>query len=423
MTTPKRPKLLTISPRETSRINQLLRAEFTSGLFVILAAALGFFAANSALSEQYFALRDFTIGPESLHLNLSIGTWAADGLLAVFFFIVGLELKREFAFGALSKLSNAIVPVAAAAGGVIVPALIYSAFTFGTPEARGWAIPTATDIAFAVAVLGLIAPRIPPALRVFLLTLAVVDDLIAIAIIAVFYTDELHFFSLALSLGVIVVFGVVAQFASHVLIRAKWAAWLVLLPIGVVAWALMHASGVHATIAGVLLAFTVPVATRASRRAKQADGSEQQEGYDLAGSFAERFALLSSLVAVPIFAFFAAGVSISGDSRFPFDPIAYGILVGLVIGKPVGIATTTWLITKFTQAELGEAVSWRQIIGVAALGGIGFTVSLLVTDLSFTNAADADTARLAVMVGSLIAAALASLFLARRNRTPVSSES
>ena len=404
-TQPGRPRyrriLALTTHREVVRVNRLLRAELIGGIIIIIAAALGIIAANSPLAEAYFALRDTRIGPEALHLDLSIGAWASDGLLAIFFFMVGLELKREFVEGALSKFSTAVVPVAAAFGGVAVPALIYAAFNAGTPTAHGWAIPTATDIAFAVAVLGLLAPRIPVALRMFLLTLAVVDDLIAIAIIAVFYTEEVSLVPLGLSLIPMAAYLLLARTFPTQLARSGWAPWLIMLPLGIIAWALFHASGIHATIAGVILAFLVPVA---------------KDGAVLAEVFEHRFRPLSTGIAIPIFAFFASGVAIGGVDGFPFAPVSMGVIVGLVLGKPIGITLTTWLITKFTRAELDPAVRWIELIGVASLAGVGFTVSLLITDLSFEDPAHADTARLAVMVGSLIAIIVASLFLVRRPR-------
>ncbi|RGE23662.1 Na+/H+ antiporter NhaA [Leucobacter sp. wl10] len=394
--------LALVNRREAARVSRLLRAEVPGGILVMAAALAGFIAANSPVADRYSALRDTRIGPGSLGLDLSVGSWASDGLLAIFFFMVGLELKREFVSGALRRFSTAVVPVAAAFGGVAVPALVYAAFNAGTPAVRGWAIPTATDIAFAVAVLGLIAPRIPPALRMFLLTLAVVDDLIAITIIAVFYTSDIELWALAAAAAAILLYALVARRFAAPLARSPWAPWLVLLPIGIAAWALVHASGVHATIAGVALAFTVPVSGR--------------DGTRLAEILEHRFRPLSSGVAVPVFAFFAAGVAVGGDSRFPLDPIALGVVAGLVLGKPIGISLTTWLLTRFTRASLDPSVRWRELIGVGALAGVGFTVSLLVTELSFEYAADADTARLAVMAGSLLAVAAASALLSRRCR-------
>lgn len=389
-----------VNKREAARVSRLLRAELVGGVIIMVAALLGFIAANSPLADSYFGLRDLKIGPESLHLNLSIGQWASDGLLAIFFFMVGLELKREFIAGSLRRFSTAVVPVAAAFGGVAVPALLYMAFNAGGPGSHGWAIPTATDIAFAVAVLGLIAPRIPPALRMFLLTLAVVDDLIAITIIAVFYTSEIKVLPLLIAIVPLAIYAFIAQRAPRQLAKSPWAPWLIMLPLGIVVWALFHASGIHATIAGVVLAFLVPVTGRGD--------------VHLTEVFGRRFGPLSSGLAVPLFAFFAAGVAVGGDSNFPFDPIAIGIMVGLVLGKPIGITLTTWALTKFTRASLDGAVKWREIIGVGALAGVGFTVALLVTELSFDNEADADTARLAVMVASLVAVGVAALFLARR---------
>lgn len=386
-----------LTKREITRVNRLLRIEFVGGLIIMVAALVGFIAANSPIADWFLTLRDTHIGPESLGLHLSVGHWTSDGLLAIFFFLVGLELKREFAEGSLRKASTAVVPVAAAFGGVAIPAMIYLAFNVGTGSAHGWAIPTATDIAFAVAVLGLIAPRINPALRVFLLTLAVVDDFIAIAIIAIFYTDEIHFVPLLIAIVPAAVFALLLRARGDWFSNSFWGPWLILLPLGIITWALFINSGIHATIAGVALAFLVPVRGKG--------------GAEIAEHFNVRFQPLSAIIAVPLFALFAAAVPLGGDSNFPFDPIAYGVIAGLLIGKPVGITLTTWLVTRFTRAELGANVQWREVIGVGALAGIGFTVAMLVAELSFSTASDADTARLAVMVASVLAAGIAALIL------------
>lgn len=363
----------------------------------MIAAIVGFALANSPLSEWFLGLRDTVIGPAALGLNLSIGHWASDGLLAIFFFMVGLELKREFAEGSLRSASTAIVPVAAAVGGVLVPAGIYLIVNAGTDTMHGWAIPTATDIAFAVAVLGLIAPGINPSLRVFLLTLAVVDDFIAIAIIAVFFTDGLNFAPLLFAIIPAAIFALVVRWKADLFARSAWAPLLILLPLGIVTWALFINSGIHATIAGVVLAFLVPV------RSKKGEGVSE--------SINHRFELLSTIIAVPIFALFAAAVPLGEASRFPFDPVAIGIMLGLLLGKPIGITLTTWLLTRFTRATLGSHVSWREVIGVSMVAGIGFTVAMLVSELSFTDIGDIDTARLSVMVASIIAALLAAVIL------------
>ena len=402
------------SAAESLRIGEILRKETVGGVLLVALAVVALLWANSPWSDAYFAIRDFEIGYEPWHLRLSLGAWAADGLLAIFFFLVGLELKREFVSGDLRRFSTAIVPIIAAVGGVAVPALIYLAVTSGSAEAsRGWAIPTATDIAFAVAVLAVIGSHLPSALRIFLLTLAVVDDLIAIGIIALFYTETVEIAPLLLALGVIAVYGVIAQLYRRFFRMRPAAAWLVLLPIGVVAWALLHASGVHATIAGVLLGFTIPVLHKKSDRGPDA-------GPGLAEVFEHRFRPLSAGFAVPVFAFFSAGVAVGGVDGFVSafsDPIVLGIVLALVVGKPLGIAAATWIITRIRRIDLDPSLRWWDIVGVGLLAGIGFTVSLLVAELSFAPGSEAhDHAKIAVLSASVLAAGAASVLLGVRNR-------
>ncbi|MBT2495203.1 Na+/H+ antiporter NhaA [Microbacterium sp. ISL-59] len=399
---------------EAGRISSLLRKEAVGGILLVVAAAIAIVWANSPASESYFALRDFTFGYEPWHLNLSLGTWAADGLLAVFFFLVGLELKREVVAGDLRRFSTAIVPITAAIGGVIVPALIYTAVVWQQPSLReGWAIPTATDIAFAVAVLALVGSHLPSPLRVFLLTLAVVDDLIAILIIAVFYTSEIDVLMLVIAVAVIAVYGFLAQRYRTFFREKAFAAWLILLPLGFTAWAFLHASGIHATIAGVALAFTIPV--RANRRDKN-----HSPGTGLAEEFEHRFRPLSAGVAVPIFAFFAAGVSVGGGDgilRAATDPVTIGVVAGLVLGKPIGIVLSVRVLTWVTRVRLDPALRWIDLIGVGLLAGIGFTVSLLIAELSFgAESLHGDDAKIAIMIASLLASLLASSILVARNR-------
>lgn len=400
---------------EARRIGEMLRKETVGGILLVIAAAIAIIWANTPLADSYFALRDFEIGYEAWHLRLSLGAWAADGLLAIFFFLVGLELKREFVAGDLRRFSTAIVPIAAAAGGVLVPALIYAGIVRGQPEfAHGWAIPTATDIAFAVAVLAIIGSHLPSALRIFLLTLAVVDDLIAISIIAIFYTDQIEIVPLLLSLGTIVVYGVIAQLYRRFFGLHPLAAWLILLPIGVVAWALMHASGIHATIAGVLLGFTIPVIHRKRHRHLP----DMSTG--LAEQFEHRFRPLSAGFAVPIFAFFAAGVSLGGwdgVQAAASSPVTLAIIAALVLGKPIGIVATTWVTTRLMRSRLDPELRWIDLAGVGLLAGIGFTVSLLVAELSFEPGSPAhDYAKVAILSASVLAALLATLVLGLRNR-------
>ena len=387
---------------ETSRVAGILRAETTGGMLLIAGAALAIVWANTPWSDAYAALRDFVVGPAALGLDLSLGTWASDGLLAIFFFVAGLELKREFVAGDLRDTRRAALPVVAAVGGMALPALVFTAVNLGADGGlRGWAIPTATDIAFAVAILAVISTHLPAGLRTFLLTLAVVDDLLAITIIAVFYTDQLHLAYLALAAVPVALFGFLAQRRIH-------RGWL-LVPLAVVAWALVHESGVHATVAGVALAFTVPV--------RRADG---QEGAGLAEHLEHLVRPVSAGVAVPVFAFFAAGVTVGGLDGLVSalrDPVALGIVAGLVLGKTVGIAGSTWALATFTRADLDDDLSWLDVIGMAMLAGIGFTVSLLIGELAFGSGTSRDDhVKVGVLVGSLVATALATVVLRGRNR-------
>ncbi|WP_285247084.1 Na+/H+ antiporter NhaA [Pseudarthrobacter sp. efr-133-R2A-89] len=399
---------------EALRIGEILRKETVGGALLVIAAVIALIWANSPASESYFALRDFKVGYAPWHLELSLGAWAADGLLAIFFFLVGLELKREFVAGDLRQISKSIVPVAAAVGGVAVPAVIYAVVNLSSPETlRGWAIPTATDIAFAVAVLAIIGSHLPSALRIFLLTLAVVDDLIAITIIAFFYSSDIQPAPLLLALIPLAAYAFLAQKYRRFFGRHAAAAWLILLPLGVLTWALVHASGIHATVAGVLLGFAVPVI-----RSQASGGPEAGPG--LAEIFEHRFRPISAGVAVPIFAFFSAGVLVGGWDGLVSalsDPVALGIILGLVLGKPVGILATTWVLTKATRASLDSSFTWIDVFGVALLAGIGFTVSLLVAELSFGNGSlHDDHAKVGILAASLIAALLATVVLRTRNR-------
>ncbi|EEP70158.1 Na+:H+ antiporter nhaA [Micromonospora sp. ATCC 39149] len=389
---------------ETSRIFAILRKETVGGALLLVGALLALIWSNSPWSDGYQALRDLRMGPASLHLDLSLATWAADGLLAIFFFVAGLELKREFVAGDLRDPRRAAVPVAAAVGGVLVPALLYY-FIAGGDAAKGWAIPTATDIAFALAVLAVVGRFLPSPLRTFLLTLAVVDDLLAIVIIAVFYTSDLAVGPLLGALVPLAVFGL--------LVRRRVRSWWLLLPLAAATWTLMHASGVHATVAGVLLAFTVPVV-----RSQAAGGSDAGPG--LAEHFEHRFRPISAGFAVPVFAFLSAGVTVGGLTGLATaltDRVAVGIVVGLVLGKPIGIMAATWLVSRFTRADPGEGLNWLDVFGLALLGGIGFTVSLLIGELAFGLGSERDGhVKVAVLTGSLLAATLATVILRARSR-------
>jgi NhaA family Na+:H+ antiporter len=394
--------------RESVRIAEVLRKETVGGALLLLATVVALVWVNSPVGDSYDALRDYTVGPASLHLDLSLEAWAADGLLAVFFFVVGLELKREFVAGDLREPSRAALPILAAIGGVIVPAVLFVLVNVGTGGGalRGWAVPTATDIAFALAVLAIISTHLPTGLRTFLLTLAVVDDLVAVTIIGVFYTSALHVLPLLGALVPLALFGLAVQ--------RRIRSWWLLLPLAAVTWGLVHASGVHATVAGVLLGFTVPVI-----RSQAAGGPDAGPG--LAEHFEHRLRPLSAGVAVPVFAFFAGGVAIGGLEGLTeswSDPIALGIIVGLVVGKPIGIFGTAWLTARFTHASLDEELSWLDVLGVSLLGGIGFTVSLLIGDLAFGSGTTADEhVKVGILTGSLGAALLAAALVKSRDRT------
>ena len=393
---------------ETTRIGDVLRKETVGGALLLIATVAALTWANSPISRSYTTLREYTIGPAALHLDLSLGTWAADGLLAIFFFVVGLELKREFVAGDLRDPRRAALPILAALGGVLAPAAIYLLInaSYERGELSGWAIPTATDIAFALAVLAIISTHLPAALRTFLLTLAVVDDLVAITIIAVAYTADLHLLPLAGALLPLAVFALAVQ--------RRIRSWWLLIPLAVATWGLVHASGVHATVAGVLLGFTVPVI-----RSQAAGGPDAGPG--LAEHLEHRLRPLSASVAVPVFAFFAAGVNVGGLSGLTealTDPIAVGVVAGLVIGKPLGVLGTAYLVARFTHASLDEDLGWLDVLGVAMLAGIGFTVALLIGDLAFGSDTTADEhVKVAILVGSVLAAAIAAVIIKARDRT------
>ncbi|RIJ77890.1 Na+/H+ antiporter NhaA [Nakamurella silvestris] len=402
-----RPTLFTRpSWAESARVAAILRKETVGGALLFLATVIALVWANSPWSDSYLRLRDTSFGFESLHLKLTVGQWAADGLLAIFFFVAGLELKREFVAGSLRDPRRAAIPIAAAVGGVAVPALLYTVINLGRPEALdGWAIPTATDIAFALGVLAIISTHLPSGLRTFLLTLAVVDDLIAITLIAVFYTSSLALTPLLLALIPLALFAALVQ-------RRVRSVYL-LLPLAIATWALVHASGIHATVAGVLLGFMVPVL-----RSEKNGGPDAGPG--LAEHFEHRFRPLSSGLAVPVFALFSAGVVVGGFDGLGeslTDTVTLGIIIALVVGKTVGIFGATYLTARFTRADLDKDLAWTDVLGLAMLGGVGFTVSLLIGELAFGEGnPSADHVKVGVLVGSVLAGLLAAVVLRSRNR-------
>ncbi|MGA5428756.1 Na+/H+ antiporter NhaA [Streptomyces koyangensis] len=384
--------------RERLRLADALRTETVGGMLLLAAAVAALIWANTG-SGSYTAVRDFHLGPASLGLDLSIGHWAADGLLAVFFFVAGVELKRELVAGELRDPRRALLPVVAAVCGMIAPALVYVVVNVaGGGALTGWAVPTATDIAFALAVLAVLGTSLPSALRAFLLTLAVVDDLFAILIIAVFFTSDLNFPALG---------GAVAGLALFwFLLRTGVRGWYVYVPLALTIWALMYNSGIHATIAGVAMGLMLRCTTR--------EGEEHSPGERVEHLVRP----LSAGLAVPLFALFAAGVAVSGEALADIftRPETLGVVLGLVVGKALGIFGGTWLTARFTRASLSDDLAWPDIFAVATLAGIGFTVSLLIGELAFADDAGlAEEIKASVLVGSLSATLLAAVLLRTRN--------
>jgi NhaA family Na+:H+ antiporter len=379
-----------VSKRESKWLRTTLRNETTGGVLLLAAALVAIIWANIDYSS-YAQIKEIKIGPAELNLQLSLGKWAADGLLAIFFFVAGLELKHELTHGSLRDRSIAAVPIAAAIGGMVVPALIFAAFNFNQPSSAGWGIPMATDIAFALAVLAVAGRSLPIELRAFLLTLAVVDDLGAILVIAVFYTAQLNVIALFASMGALLLFGLLQ--------KRNVKGWFIYLPLAVVIWYLVHESGIHATVAGVAMGLLMNL--------KQSDRA-MHTIHPISAGFA-----------VPVFAFFTAGVFIEGVSITDVtnSPIALGIILGLVIGKPIGVVGVAWLMARFTKASLNSNLSWWDVGAIGALSGVGFTVSLLINELAFKESDQMSSmGTLAVLIASTAAALLAVIALQFRKK-------
>lgn len=378
-----------ISKGQTRWLGAALRNETTGGI-LLLVAAIGALAWANIDYDSYSTLKEFKFGPAELHLDLSLGKWAADGLLAIFFFVAGIELKHELVLGSLKDKAVAAVPIAAALGGMIVPATIFAFFNAGQPTASGWGIPMATDIAFALAVLAVAGRSLPLELRAFLLTLAVVDDLGAILVIAIFYTAKLNFLALAVAVGGLFIFGMLQ--------KKRVTGWYFYLPLAAIIWAALHESGIHATIAGVAMGMLMNL--------KQTDGVLHVV-HPISAGFA-----------VPVFAFFSAGVSVAGMSIGDVfeSPVALGIVLGLVVGKPLGVVGTAYLMARFTRASLSKELSWWDVATLGSLAGVGFTVSLLINELAFGGTEADAMGTLAVLLASTIAAIFATIALQFRKR-------
>ncbi len=399
--------LAATSPPSSQRTNlrRLLSQDVTGGILLLAATALALCWANSAWRDSYERLAHTVVGFGGLDLTLA--AWASDGLLAIFFFVVGAELKHELVAGSLSNRREAAVPVLAAIGGMALPAIVYLSVAFLSGDRAihdGWAIPTATDIAFALAVLAIFGRGLPVALRLFLLTLAVVDDLLAIVVIAIFYTRSIGWLALIGALLAIAVFAL--------LVRRAVPPAIALVTVALVAWVLMHESGVHATIAGALLGFVLPA------RPLFGEAAPRTQRYEhLLRPFAAGLAL-------PVFAFFSAGVNVvDGESIVEVvrQPEYVAIVVALLCGKLLGVMGTTFVATQLTRLRLPDAIGMRDLLPIGFLTAMGFTVSLLITELSFEGTIHAEPAKLAVLTATAFAAFLAASTLrrdARRSRSP-----
>jgi Na+:H+ antiporter, NhaA family len=376
--------------------------EAAGGLVLVVAALVALLASNSPLAWLYDGFLHTPVGLRvgDLALDKSLLHWINDGLMAIFFFLVGLEIKRELLQGELSTFGQAVLPAVAAIGGMVAPAVIYVGINTGDPIAlRGWAIPTATDIAFAVGVLALLGPRIPSSLKIFLLALAIIDDLGAIIIIALFYTDNLSLTSLSLAFA-----GLAVLWALNARGITRLAPYLLA---GIFIWVCVLKSGVHATLAGVAVALAIPLTSKAEGEPSLLEQLEESLHPWVA------FAVL------PLFAFANAGVSLQGLSlENLLEPIPLGIAAGLFAGKAIGVFGATWIAVMGGLAGKPDGASWLQILGVALLSGIGFTMSLFIGMLAFPDPAEAASLRLGVLTGSLLSAVVGYLILAASVRGP-----
>ncbi|MBE3030315.1 Na+/H+ antiporter NhaA [Campylobacter sp. RM9344] len=378
-----------------SNIKEFLKHEASGGVLLMIATILALVCQNTFLSEFYneFLKTKFTISFGDIGLSKALILWVNDGLMAVFFFLVGLELKREVLEGELRNPSQIALPAIAAAGGVIVPALIFYIFTADDSFAlKGWAIPTATDIAFALGILSLLGSRVPTSLKIFLMTLAIIDDLCAIIIIALFYTSELSVLSLGISSLCLIALFALNRYG----VKSK-AAYLL---VGAIMWVAVLKSGVHATLAGVVAAFFIPLSFKNNPKSML-----KEIEHDLHSWVA--FAIL------PIFAFVNAGIALKGVGLNEIlSPVALGTALGLFIGKQLGVFGFSFVAIKFKMAKLPDGVNWAQLYGVAILCGVGFTMSLFVNGLAYNDTdAFAYTDKLAILIGSVISGVIGFVIL------------
>jgi NhaA family Na+:H+ antiporter len=433
--------------RALDTFQQFARAEASSGLLLLACAAVALAWANSPWADGYFHLWEVpvTIGTPAFGLTESLHHWINDGLMAVFFFLVGLEIKRELLVGELSSLRQAALPIAAAIGGMVIPAALYALLNPSGPGASGWGIPMATDIAFALGILALLGNRVPLALKVFLAALAIVDDLGAVLVIAFFYTATISWASLGVAAVVLAMLLTINR--AGVRHPAPYAL------LGIMLWVAFLQSGIHATIAGVLLAMTIPARTRIDQQEFANQVREGLGGFERAsgpgvsvltnsaqqevihhiedaceGAQSPLMRLEHALHGVvafgilPLFALANAGVRLGGNVAGAFsDSVALGIVLGLVVGKPLGITLASWLVVRSGVSALPGGTTWRHIHGASWLGGIGFTMSLFVAGLAFQDGRLVDASKLGILAASLVAGITGWLLL-RSSRAPRAAE-
>lgn len=417
--------------------SSFFKNEAAGGILLFLCAVLAMIIANSPIAHYYFDFwkLDFGVKIGEYFIGMSLHHWLNDVFMSIFFLIVGLEIKREFLFGELVGFKKAAFPVLAALGGMIVPGIIYFSLNVGTPSQNGFGIPMATDIAFALGVMMLLGKRVPVALKVFLVTLAVADDLGAIIVIGLFYTND---FSFTYFIASIIVLGILI-----VLNRKDVRSLTPYLILGVLLWLAVHSTGIHATIAAVALAFTIPIKPKGDGREfldkisssfvplfLSKDKNRDSVLLDHAqldvlnaiikGSKNVQNPILrlehtlqpwSNFLIMPLFGFANAGVAIDGNINFGVDHIMLGIILGLVVGKPIGILVFTFLCHKLNIAQKPSSVSWINILGAGMLAGIGFTMSIFVSNLAFNDPSSTDLSKLSILIASSLAGILGSLFL------------
>lgn len=380
----------------TSVLRIFLRDESIGGKLVIIAAVLSLIVVNSPLAGLFYEFwhQTLALNVGDWHLSLTFHQWLNEGLMALFFLVVGLEIKREFIRGELREKRTALLPIGASIGGVVVPALLYLAFTHGTPAAHGWGIPISTDTAIAVAILGLLRNHIPVQLKIFLLALAVTDDVIAVTVIAFFYSGNIDWPYLSLSIALI---GLIYLFRGYLASRLT-----LVLGLGVMLWLTTYESGIHASVVGVVMGLLAPIPPR---------------GVESTPEKVEKFFLpITTLFIVPLFAFANAGVAFTPAAFSQDQYLIFGILAGLIAGKVIGIAGVAWLLVKSKRTELPDGVTWRHVIGMSFIAGIGFTMSIFIAELTFgSDSQYLDTAKIGIFIASIVGA-LVGMFILRNSK-------